>query len=171
MKWMFIYQLAEYHQSILIHKILTTKSPDYLYTNITNNNNQATRRPGNIRFKPWNKQSSKNTFTFNPVIKYQNLPEEIKQIQSIKKFKKHLKKHLTHTVSYWIGNNYHNQLPVNPRVAAGIASMDQVSSGVQSTDGQLTVDGQIRVDGSQGTSTSDNIIHSLRPPDSTTSQF
>ena len=91
MKWLSIYQLAEYHQSILIHKIITNRSPDYLYTNIINSDSQSTRRPGNIRFKPWNKQSSKNTFTFNPVIKYQKLPEEIKQIQSIKKFKKYLK--------------------------------------------------------------------------------
>ena len=107
--WMSVAQLSVYHSLLLAYKILSTRSPQYLYEKLCGNQitpyyktrfveNQSQNR--NITLGPDSQAEgdmARRSFKYRVTNQWNSLPVEIKQEENVKKFKRKLRK--------WVSEN------------------------------------------------------------------
>lgn len=99
MNWLKVKELISYHQATLIHQILHTGRPEYLYDRLAVTSQGVTRSRANDKLGPWPSTTGKTIFTSNIFIArsykiYNELPGILTIIQSKKLFKIRLRRYL-----------------------------------------------------------------------------
>ena len=93
--WLSIRQLVVYHSSILVHKVMMKKSPSYLYSMFSSKYQIDTRQARSEQIKPTRISTlelSYESFRWRAARMYNDLPIALRQVTSVPKFKKELKK-------------------------------------------------------------------------------
>ena len=93
--WLSVNQLVVYHSSILVYKVMMTKSPMYLYSMFSSKYECDTRqaRSGQIKLtRISNLDLSHESFRWRAAAVYNSLPASLRQDKSLKSFKTGLKK-------------------------------------------------------------------------------
>ena len=98
-QWLPVDKLINFHISLLVHNIIHTKEPEYLYLRIVNEQSMMSRsnigrKLGNKPDKQGVSKLTKNQFCSQVYNIYNQNPAQITSITDKKQFKKHLKTYL-----------------------------------------------------------------------------
>ena len=92
--WLSVRQLAVYHSLNLIYKTKRDEKPVYFHQKFSKHFSHSTRlaRGNGIKFDTKvNKKSTEQNFTYNTIKIWNELPREIRQVESLFHFKKEVK--------------------------------------------------------------------------------
>ena len=126
MNWLGISQQAEYVSSSLLHQVIQTAKPSYVYSSIGDLRPAATRAAKNLsRFLPnYRLNLSRLSFSYRAVLAYNTISASVKSIKSKKMFKKKLRQLIQRNRPYRvydhlkISNPLSDDHPENPAVGA-----------------------------------------------------
>lgn len=100
--FMSIQQRIYYNTCILVYKIVNNRAPDYLTREIRltgNDHNYNTRNRGQIEIKYCRKKTAEKSLTQSGVRMYNQLPNEIRNAETVNSFKRKLKEYVRDNVN------------------------------------------------------------------------
>ena len=90
LEWLTVYQLVEYHTILAVYRVRVTGEPEYLAKSLCNDN-----RNGHIIIKNTRLSLLQKSFKFRGACNWNDLPESIRNLQTIGTFKRALRNWIT----------------------------------------------------------------------------
>ena len=101
--WLSVQQLAVYQTCVLVHKVLASKSPQYIFNMFSTNYTRETRQAARLEIKQERDhpelELTRDSFRWRATRDYNRLPVDLRNQVSLKIFKTDLWKWITKNIS------------------------------------------------------------------------